>query len=51
VLLIRLIFETLGALWLLFIIMLGVFGGKVDIQLRNPITKKFDTITDITIEH
>lgn len=50
-LLIRLLLETIGTSWILFVIMLGVFGGKVEIQLRSPITKRLEMVTDITIEH
>jgi hypothetical protein len=49
--LLEIILEVFGLGWLILIIMIGILGGKVLIQLKNPITKKLESITDITIEH
>ena len=48
---IKLILEILGLGWAFLFIIIGILGGSVDIKIVNPVTKKFDTLTDITINH
>lgn len=49
--LIGLVLGVFGSLWLLLIIMFSILGGRILIQLKNPITKEFENITDVTINH
>lgn len=48
---IRLLLELFGLGWLILIIMVAIFGGKVLIKLKNPITKEMEEITNVTIDH
>lgn len=46
----RILLEVFAVLWLLTIVTIGVFGGRILIKVRNPFTKNMDTITDITFD-
>ncbi|WP_181444531.1 hypothetical protein [Bacillus sp. 03113] len=48
---ILLLFGIYGLGWIILLILLWIFGGRVLIQLRSPITKKLESITDIIINH
>jgi hypothetical protein len=40
-----------GLGWLLLILTVAFLGGRVLVEIKNPITKSMDSITDITINH
>lgn len=48
--LIKLFLEILGLCWIILTIMIEIFGGNIDIKIKNPITKKIDIITNIMID-
>jgi hypothetical protein len=41
--------EIFGFMWMLFLILFAIFGGRILIQFKNPTTKKLESITDITL--
>lgn len=42
--------ELLGLCWIVLTIMIEIFGGSIDIKIKNPMTKKIDTITNIMVD-
>jgi hypothetical protein len=48
---ISLILMVFGLGWLLLILTVAFLGGRVIVEIKNPFTKRMDSITDITIDH
>lgn len=41
--------KFIGIGWILLAVTIGVLGGEVTIKIKNPITKKSETITEMQI--
>jgi hypothetical protein len=44
----ELVLAIFGGGWLFTILLISILGGKVLIQIKNPLTKEIDNITDVT---
>ena len=43
--------EAFGLMWIILIIMIGIFGGEIVIKIKNSCTHNLHTLTDVTINH
>ncbi|MCT8976287.1 hypothetical protein N4T77_06730 [Clostridium sp. CX1] len=46
----KFILEMIGVGWCALVVMIGIWGGGIKVEIKNPFTQKFDTITDVTIK-
>lgn len=42
--------KLIGLGWIITTIWAFIFGGNLKLELKNPFSKKFETVIDITIE-
>ncbi|MBZ9537223.1 hypothetical protein KGR20_24085 [Cytobacillus oceanisediminis] len=45
---IELLLAIFGGGWIFVILIISILGGRVLIQIKNPLTKEIDNITDVT---